>query len=129
MEKLNVKDKYPVMNLTLKKSELVHDTVDSIIEYYKEKIEANPTAKFIAIFDHYDHTVSLPEHEVAEGIVDAKNIVFCFGQKIPSPMIVGLRPRSIGITDCGDVMHINFLEVPMPPLNELMIEWTNALKK
>lgn len=41
-------------------------------------------------FDHYAHTRSLPEGEFAEGIHAAKHIIFCFGLKLPNPVMYNI---------------------------------------
>ena len=45
-----------------------------------------------------------------------------------TPNVLAVRPRSIGIVDCGDKFIINFMEAPMKPANEAMESWATALK-
>jgi hypothetical protein len=56
MEKINVLDKYPVIVVKMQKDGL---TMEKIIENLKDKIESDPIATFIGVFDHYAHTKSI----------------------------------------------------------------------
>ncbi|MEA3512587.1 MAG: hypothetical protein U9R37_03200 [Campylobacterota bacterium] len=127
MKKTILMDKYPVFSLELLKSEVEVKNIPEIIEYYKAKIEAHPIAKFIAVFDHYTHTSSL-NGPIMEGIIDAQNIIFCFGPAIPNTKILAARPRSIGICEFEDKFVIDFLEAPKEELHELMENWAKQLK-
>jgi len=83
---------------------------------------------YIGEFDHYAHTSSLPDGEIAEDIIAARNIIFCFGIKLPEPTVMAVRPRSIGVTEYKDRFVINFLEPPMPMATEAMENWVKSLK-
>lgn len=122
-------EKYPVFVLELDKGECRFGSVDEIIGYFKSKIEEHPVATFIAIFDHYSHTKSLPTGIVAPQILDAKNIVFCFGQELPNANVLAVRPRSIGVCDVGEKFVISFLEAPNPKANEAMESWAGSLRR
>jgi len=124
-----IMDKYPVNSLSINKADTSYTNTDAIIEYFKDKIDNDPIAKFIAIFDHYEHTNSLESGEIMPSIIDAKNIIFCFGQKIPNPLIMAIRPRSIAVAEEKDSFTISFMEAPMAPMNEKMQNWVKALKK
>ena len=127
MNKTIFMDKYPVHSFEISKSEIKQKTVGELAEYFREKIEAHPIAKNIAIFDHYTHTQSI-DGEINPEIKDAQNIIFCFGQAIPNSKILAVRPRSIGICEFEDKFSIDFLEAPKDKIQELMSEWTKALK-
>lgn len=127
MKKTIFMDKYPVYSLELLKTELEVKNVPEIMEYFKTKIEAHPIAKFIAIFDHYTHTKSL-DGPMIDGLQDAQNIIFCFGQAIPNTKILAARPRSIGVCEFEDRFVIDFLEAPKEQLHDLMESWAKALK-
>jgi hypothetical protein len=129
MKQTIFKDKYPVWTLELNKNEVELQDIDSIVAYFKEKIDNHPVAKFIAIFDHYAHTTSLPEHSVAPEIKDVKNVIFCFGKEIPNTKIAAVRPRSIGICELEDKWVIEFIEAPNETLHSVMENWSKALKK
>lgn len=126
MKKMVFMDKYPVFTLELDKSEVSQQNVKQIIEYFKSKIDAHPIAKFIAIFDHYTHTQEL-EGEINEDILDAQNIVFCFGPAIPNTKILAVRPRSIGVAELADKFVVEFLEAPKEQLHQLMESWAKGL--
>ena len=65
---------------------------------------------------------------IVEGMTAAVDIIFCFGFAIPTPQMLAVRPRSIGIADMGDKFVISFLEAPMQPANQAMEAWTIALR-
>ncbi len=119
----------PVFTLQLKPSECRFNSVDEIVGYLKEKIESHKAASYIATFDHLEHTLRLPEGQVAEGIDAAVNLVFCFGFTLQDPSQLATRPRSIGICHSNEGFTISFLEAPMPLVNALMEEWATSLKR
>lgn len=127
MTKTILMDKYPIYTLELNKGEIEQKNVDEIMEYYRSKVENHPIAKFIAVFDHYSHTKSL-NGEIMEGLLDAKNIVFCFGPIIPNTKILAVRPRSIAVAEFEDKFVIEFLEAPKEQLHETMENWSKELK-
>ncbi|WP_456323865.1 DUF6858 family protein [Hydrogenimonas sp.] len=122
------KEKYPIFELIVDKDETSCSSVDEIIDHFKSKIDAHPVAVYIATFDHYAHTSSLPEHNIAENIKAAKNIIFCFGKELPTPEVMAVRPRSIGVSDLGDKFVVIFMEAPNPIANDAMESWAKALK-
>lgn len=128
MKKSIFMDKYPVYTLTLQKSEVFYTNVPQIIEYFKQKIDKHPIAKFIAIFDHYSHTKAM-NGPIMEGLKDAQNILFCFGPAIPNTKILAARPRSIGICELEDTFVIEFIEAPKEELHALMETWAKDLAK
>jgi hypothetical protein len=119
-------DKYPVYGIEFDKAEIKYKNTDEIVEYYKDKIENHPIATFISAFDHYSHTKKL-DGEMPEGMINAKNVVFCFGAAIPTTKILALRPRSIGICEFEDKFIIDFLEAPIEQLHDVMEKWTKDL--
>ncbi|RLK51518.1 hypothetical protein DFR31_1461 [Alkalispirillum mobile] len=121
-------EKYPIFTLEVAKSETTYQNVDEILAYLKAQIEADPKCRFIAEFDHYSHTSALPEAEIAPEIKDAKNIVFCFGIKLPNPEVMAVRPRSIGVTELEDRFVIAFMEAPMPVANNAMEAWAKGIR-
>jgi hypothetical protein len=127
MLKTIVLEKYPVFTMEINRDETGCKSVDAIIDYFKEKIEMDPIAAYIGVFDHYAHTSSLPEGEIAPFIKDAKNIIFCFGPKLPDPKMLAVRPRSIGVAETDEGFVITLLEAPMPAINDKMELWVKAL--
>lgn len=129
MTKTTIMDKYPVLSLDIAKKETSFKNVPEILEFFKEKVENDAIAKFIAIFNHYEHTQSLESSTIDPEILDAQNIVFCFGQKIPNALILAVRPRSIAIAEYSDKFTISFMEAPMAPMSEKMESWVKELSK
>ena len=127
MKKTQFMDKYPVHSLELQKSNIKQTNIVEIIEYFKDKIQAHPIAKFIAVFDHYAHTKEL-NGEINPSIIDAQNLIFCFGPAIPNTKILAVRPRSIGIAELEDKFVIEFIESPKEQIHQIMEEWTKELE-
>lgn len=128
MKKTVFMDRYPIYSLELAKGEMKVSSMDEVIEYFKEKIQKHPVARFITVFDHYSHTKGL-NGEIAEGILDAKNIIFCFGPSIPNSKVLAVRPRSIGICEFEDKFVVDFMEAPREEIHQIMQEWTKGLIK
>ena len=61
-------------------------------------------------------------------IKSAFNVVFCFGHALPNPMVLAVRPRSIGIADLGDKFVVSFMDAPMKPANDAMQAWALGLR-
>jgi len=127
MKQLTIMEKYPVFTLEISKSETGYQTVDEILEYLEEKITAHPIATYIGRFDHYAHTMSLEDGEVSEDIVAAKNIICCFGKKLPKAVVLAVRPRSIGVAEMQDRFVVSFLEAPNPDANTAMEAWVKGI--
>ena len=121
-------EKYPLYSLQVEKSETGKQSVEEIIEYFRQRIDEHPIARFIAVFDHYSHTRGLEEGFIDEEILDARDIIFCFGLAIPTPEVMAVRPRSIGIVERENDFVISFMEAPMPMANSAMESWARDLK-
>ena len=128
MKAITLMEKYPVFVLELNKDDTEFKDTNAIIAYLKEKIEAHPVATFISIFDHYSHTKSLQDGKIDPNIIDAKNIIFCFGKELPKAEVLAVRPRSIGVAEFNDKFIISFIEAPNPAANASMQEWVKGLK-
>ena len=76
MKQTLFQEKYPVYTLELSKGETALSNVDAIIDYLKGKVEAHPAATFIATFDHYSHTKSLENGEIAQAGRELSSRVF-----------------------------------------------------
>lgn len=129
MESLNFLDRYPVRTLEIPKRACLYRSLDEIIAFLRERIDLNPIAVYIGLFDHYAHTRSLADGEIAPEIRGVKNLLFCFGQKIPSPVMAALRPRSLAVCETDTAFVLSFLEAPVPAMNETMTGWVEALRK
>ncbi len=128
MKQIILQEKYPVFTLEVEKSETTFTSVDTILDYFKQQIEDHEIAQYIATFDHYAHTQQLADGQISDEILDAKNIIFCFGVKLPNPHVMAVRPRSIGVCELQDKFVIDFLEAPMPLANQAMESWAKSLK-
>lgn len=118
-----VMESVPIFVLEVPRRETVLPALDAVVAHFKARIDAHPCARFLGIFDHFAHTTGLGEGEIAEGILDARCVMFCFGMTIPSPEALALRPRSIGIAELAEMFVISFLETPMPRANSAMESW------
>jgi len=127
MTKTIFMDKYPIFSLEINKDETTFKTTDEIIEHLKNLIVNHPIAKYIAVFDHYAHTSSMQDGNIADEIKDAKNIIFCFGKQLPSTKIMAVRPRSIGICELKNSFLIDFLEVPNEQLHAVTEKWAKSI--
>jgi len=129
MKETMVMGKYPISELSIEKNHTTFTTADEIIETLKKKIDAHPVAVFIATFDHYTHTKSLAEKGmISDDILDAKNIICCFGKAIPEANMIAVRPRSIGVVEMQNEFVISFLDAPNPQAHEVMISWVESIK-
>ena len=122
-------EKYPLFVLELGRDETELGSVDAICDYFRERIEAHRCGRFIAVFDHYGHTCTLPEGNVSKDIRAAKNVIFCFGIALPNAHVLAVRPRSIGVAETTRGFVISFMEAPMPIANAAMEDWAEGLRK
>ncbi len=127
MKQTLLQEKYPVFSLDLSKTETKFKNCDEIIAYLKSKVDEHDIATYIADFDHYAHTASLEEGVLEEGLIAARNLVFCFGIALPKAVMMAVRPRSIGVAEYADHFVISFLEAPMPMANQAMESWAKSL--
>ena len=127
MKQKILKEKYHIFEIEYKKSELQYKSVDEIIAALQVKIDAHPVIAFIAIFDQYKHTASLKDGEINPSIKAAKNIIFCFGKELPTPEILAIRPRSIGVCELEDSFVVSFLEAPNDAANKTMEDFVKSL--
>jgi predicted RNase H-like nuclease len=121
-------DTHPMYSLEILKSDAKVSNISEIVEHFKKKIEQNPEACFITLFDHYAHTKEL-DGEILDKIVAAKNLIFCFGHTIKNIEILAFRPKSIAICETKDSFVLEFLETPRPEVNAWMQSWIKELKK
>lgn len=130
MQETILMEKYPVSSLEILKSETEYKSVDAIIDYLKAQIEAHPVATYISTFDHYAHTKSLGENgEINSEILDAKNIICCFGKQLPNPILMAVRPRAIGVAEMAESFVVSFMDAPNPQAHETMVGWVKGVKK
>jgi hypothetical protein len=122
-------EKYPLFVLELHKDETDLRSVDEICAHFQTRIQSHRCAQFIGVFDHYAHTCAIPEGNVDASIRAAKNVIFCFGISLPSPQVLAVRPRSIGVAETDEGFVISFMEAPMPIANAAMEDWAEALRR
>lgn len=128
MQTKSFKDEYPIYTMTLKKSETTMPDIETILSHYEAKIKEHPVAVYIGIFDHYKHTSSLKDGVVSPHILDAQEVLCCFGKDLNDPEVLAVRPRAIGIAELQDAYVISFMKAPNPVANEAMVSWTESLK-
>jgi hypothetical protein len=127
MKQIIVMEKYPVFTLEIDRDETTYKNIDEILAYLKKMIEAHPIATYIGAFDHYTHTSNLEVGEINPEILDAKNIICCFGKVLPKPEVLAVRPRAIGIAQLAEKFVISFLEAPNPDANKTMESWVKGI--
>jgi len=127
MKEITVLEKYPVLTLEIDKKDTQYKNIDEIFTYLKTQIEAHPIAIYIGEFDHYRHTTSLEEGKMSEDILDAKNILCCFGKVLPKPEVLAVRPRAIGVAEMRDSFVVSFMEAPNPDANGAMKKWVEGI--
>ena len=127
MTKSILMEKYPIFSLNIKKNETTYRNVDEIISHLKGLVESHPIAKYIAVFDHYEHTLSIDKEGVVPEIKDAKNLIFCFGKQVPNTKILAVRPRSVAISELKDSFSIDFMEVPNEQLHLTTEKWVKSI--
>lgn len=127
MKQLHFQEKYPITVVNIAKTETRYTSASEIADYFEACIAAAPRVSYIARFDHLAHTRAIGG-DVAPGILAAINVVFCFGHALPNPLVLAVRPRSIGIADMGDRFVVSFMDAPMKPANDAMQAWTLALR-
>lgn len=128
MKKMILKEKYPIYTFEIFKNEIKYNTIDDIIGFLKSKIEAHPIGAFIAVFDHMAHSKAF-NGKTQEGMINAKNIIFCLGKDIPSSKMMSVKPRVIGISEFEDKFEFGMLEVPNEANHETIECWIKEIAK
>jgi len=128
MTKSILLDIHPMYAMEILKSETNVSNISEIIKYFKLQIEENPEAVFITVFDHFEHTKQA-NGEILDTILDAKNLIFCFGHTIKRVDILAFRPKSIAMIETQNSFILEFLETPRPEVNAWMQSWIKGLKK
>jgi hypothetical protein len=118
---------FPIYTIEMEKSECRFATIDEIVTYLEEQVKSHKAAKYIATFNHLKHTRELPEGIVADDIVAAYNVVFCFGFSLQDAEQLATRPRSLGICETDSHITLCFMEAPMPVANALLEAWARSL--
>jgi hypothetical protein len=127
MKQLLLQEKFPIFSLEIDKSETTFQSAQELVNHFRQLIDDHKVTRFIGEFDHYSHTKGLQGGEIAEGIIDARNVVFCFGTRLPKAEMLALRPRSIGIAETQTGFVIAFMEAPMALANDTMEAWVKGV--
>jgi hypothetical protein len=127
MTQMNLMEKYPVNVLEIAKDRTTFKSVDEVLAYLKSKIDAHPVATYIAIFNHYSHTQGLEEGTLSSDILDAKNIICCFGKDLSDPLMLSVRPRSFGVVEMSDKFVVSFMDAPNPQAHKAMVSWVESI--
>lgn len=120
-------DTFPIRLEEFNKGELYYNSLDELCHFFRDKIEKHPFACYIGIFDHYTHTTNLSDGSIDSGITGAKNVMFCFGKELNDPIVLSVRPRSIGICETKSQFIISFLEAPSPAATRMMEQWLEEI--
>jgi len=123
MEKILFQEKFPIIKHTIDKTKI---SFEEIIKQLKKNIEQNPVSKLIEIFDHFSHTKSL-NGEIKNDIIKAQNLLFCFGAKLNDPLVLSVRPRSIGVVETKSEFIISFMETPNEGMTKILEKWILGL--
>jgi hypothetical protein len=127
MKQILLQEKFPIFKLEVDKSETNFKSAQELTNHFKQLIDNHKVTRFIGEFDHYSHTKGLEGGELADDIIDARNIIFCFGTKLPSAEVLAVRPRSIGIAETATGFIISFMEAPMALANDTMEAWIKGI--
>jgi len=117
----------PIYTLEFDRQETSLSSVDAICGYFRARIDAHQSAVYIAEFDHFAHTNSLPDGQVGVDILAAKNLLYCLCIALPNAETLALRPRSIGIAETERGFLVTFMEAPLPVANTALEDWTKGL--
>ncbi len=129
MKQVLLQEKFPIFKLEIDKSETEYQSAQALVDHFKQLIDEHKVTRFIGEFDHYSHTRGLDGGEIADDIIDARNVVFCFGTKLPKAEMLAIRPRSIGIAETEAGFMISFMEAPMAIANDTMEAWVKGVVK
>ena len=127
MKQHHFQEKYPISEVLVMKSETTCLDTAAVVAYFEAHIHAADKAVYIATFNHFAHTKVIGG-EIAENILNAFNVIFCFGHALPNAHVMAVRPRSIGITEFTDRFSITFMDAPMKPANDAMQSWALGLR-
>jgi tellurite resistance protein TehA-like permease len=125
IRKHHFQNKFPVFSLDIQKNHLYQD-LQTLADELKKRITHHPVARYIADFDHFAHTSEI-KGEMVDGLLNARNIIFCFGPKIEESRVMAARPRSFGITEFENHFTVSFLEAPSPKATQTMKDWVHSL--
>jgi len=127
MKQQLLQKKIPVFTLQVDKSETRFRSAQAVTDHIKKLIDKHEISRFIAEFDHYSHTKGLDGGEIADGIIDARNVVFCFGAQLMETEMLAVRPCSIGIAETTTGFTLSFMHTPIAVVNDTMEIWVKSM--
>ncbi len=127
MKQVLLQEKFPIFKLEVDKAETQFQSAQQLVDHFKRLVDEHKITRYIGEFDHYSHTKGLEGGEIAAGIIDARNVVFCFGSKLRKAEMLAVRPRSIGIAETETGFTLSFMEAPMAQANDTMEAWVKGV--
>ena len=126
MEKILSKNRYPIYKKVILKLSTHRKNIEDIVTFLENQIKNDDLATYITTYNHYQD-LKAKKSLIIDDIVEAKNIIFCFGSKLPNVEISAIRPRSFGIVETKDSFVISFLEAPGENGNKKMKKWVEQV--
>lgn len=127
MRKLLQQDAFAVYQFELTRQESRLPNAQAILNDLKARIDSHDIARFIAEFDRFSHTVGLARGEVAESILDARNIMFCFGSQLQNSDPLTMQPSCISIVEMTDGFSLTFIQSSIVEVNVTIEQWVLSL--
>lgn len=106
---------------------MISSDIEELILHLKQLISAHPIAKLVSDFDHVEHTTNLAEGKIEADLINGRVISFCIGKNLYDPLLLAVRPRSIGIAEQKDQFIFSFMDAPNPDLNKTMEGWIKSM--
>lgn len=127
MEQYQQTGDFSIYSLDFDKKETSFGSAQEIVNRLKILIDDNKVSRFIGEFDHYSHTKGLDGGVMDEDIIDARNILFCFGKTLSKASLLAVRPRSIGVAEKVNGFTVSFVKMPMALADETIEKWIKSL--
>lgn len=128
MQQALLREDDPVCTIELEKSKMRHANMDALLAALKARVDAHPTAAYIATVDQESNLDARARQNAAVDYVASKLMVFSFEVDMPNPGVLVVRPRTVGVTEFADRFVINFIVVPTSMANDPMEDWVHALR-
>jgi hypothetical protein len=120
-------DQYPILTKSILKSDTNAQMSQHIVDQLHSCIDDHAYARFVGEFDHYSHTFGLNEHIIADDVVDARCVMFCFGKTLNGMHHVVLCPHTVGVFETTRHIDVVFLMTPSEEYNEIISGWIDGL--
>ena len=128
MNRTVLSDMYLVNTQEISKANTNYTSVQEIETFLKAQIAADPTAIYIATFDHYAHTASLEGGMIPGDIKASINVMCCFGIAIPSAVFMAVKPMSIAVVETTNSFVLSFIQAPAPSAQKAMETWVESIE-